>query len=158
VKWRRGWPALSVSIDVAISEIAPPLEARSWTVRKFGNPVLMTNGCPVHVWRRPAEGPQLGGIGIANADEVRFPLSPSALLVMTRENQAPSNAPKRINAEICRQCHQFVVAGRQAKPRLDKLVLSKRPPRLRFRAGRGYTTGPDGADEYLGEVLHLYVE
>jgi hypothetical protein len=39
------------------------------------------------------------------------------------------------------------------KPALDSLALRKRPSRLRFRLGEGYTVGPNGADQYLGEVL-----
>ncbi len=151
--------ALNIAMDIAVKEIAPRLQARKWTVRKFRKPALMTNDCPVHVWRRPTKDTSVGGVGIDDADEVRFPLSPSALLVMTRGNQAPINASARsINAEICRQCHQFVVALPDAKSVLDKLALSKRPPRLRFRTGPGYTTGTDGTDEYVGEVLHMYVE
>lgn len=151
--------AFSVSMDVALREIAPRLQARTWTVRKFRKPTLMTNDCPVHAWRRPTEDPRVGGIGIENADEVRFPLTPGALLVMTRLGEAAGNASARtVNAEICRQCHQFVVASPEAKPTLDELALPKRPPRLRFRLGGGYALAPDGTDEYLGEVFHMYVD
>jgi hypothetical protein len=141
--------ALKISMDTAIREIAPRLQARDWTVRKFRRPALMTNDCPVHPWRRPTTDTRVGGVGIGNADEVRFPLSPSALLVMTRGNQAPTNASARsVNAEICRQCSQFVVALPEAKSVLDNLALSKRAPRLRFRL----------IDGSVGEVLHMYVE
>jgi hypothetical protein len=150
--------ALKISMDTA-KMIAPRLEARDWTVRKFRKPALMTNDCPVHPWRRPTKNPRPGGVGIDTADEVRFPLSPGTLLVMTRPGEAASNASTRsINAEICKQCHQFVVASPKDKPALDKLALRKRPPRLRFSLGEGYTVGPNGADEYLGEVLHTYVD
>jgi hypothetical protein len=88
--------ALNISMDIAVREIAPRLQARSWTVRKFRKPALMTNDCPVHVWRRPTEDTRVGGVGIEDADEIRFPLSPSALLVMTRGDQAPSN-PSRMS-------------------------------------------------------------
>jgi len=146
-------------MHVAVTQLAPLLETMEWTVRRFRNPLLMTNDCPVHAWRRPTKDPYLRGIGLANADEVRFPLSPGALLVMTPPGKTPSNTSARsVNAEICRQCHQFVVASPEAKLTLDKLVLPKRPPRLRFRLGEGYAPGPDGTEEYLGEVLHPYVE
>jgi hypothetical protein len=78
---------------------------------------------------------------------------------MTRPGEAASNASTRsINAEICQQCHQFVVASPNDKPTLDNLVLRKRPPRLRFSLGDGYTVGPNGVEEYLGETLRTYVD
>ena len=40
----------------------------------------------------------------------------------------------------------------------SNLSLRKRPPRLRFSLGEGYTVGANGADEYLGEVLHACVD
>lgn len=151
--------ALRMSMDIAIKEIAPRLQTRDWTVRKFRQPALMTNDCPVHPWRQPTENPRPGGVGIETADEVRFPLTPGALLVMTRPGQAASNASTRsINAEICRQCHHFVVASPQDKPALDSIELRKRPPRLRFRLADGYAVGPNGINQYLGEVLHTYVD
>jgi len=149
---------LSVSMDVAVTEIAPRLERMNWTVHIFDEPVLMSSDCPVHMWRHPTDDPLPGGIGVATADEVRFPLSPTSLLVMThtgRDVSQASHEPQQVNAEICRQCHQFVIGTPQSKPVLNKLELSKRPPRLRFRTGPGYTTG---TDEYIGEVLHMYVE
>jgi hypothetical protein len=148
--------ALNLSMGIAVKDIAPRLQARSWTVRKFRRPALWTNDCPVHPWLRQGNDSRVGGIGIENADEVRFPLSPGALLVMTRPGEAASNASARsINAEICKQCQQFVVATQDAKEKLDNLAWSKPPPRLRFRLGDGYASGT-GA--YLGEVLHIYTE
>lgn len=143
--------ALRISMDLAIKEIAPRLQARDWTVRKFRQPALMTNDCPVHPWRRPTKNPRPGGVGIETADEVRFPLSPGALLVMTRPGEAASNASvRRINAEICRQCHQFIVASPLDKQALDNITLRKRSPRLRFRL---YTVGPND-----DEIVHTYVD
>jgi hypothetical protein len=73
--------ALKMSATIAL-DIAPRLEAKSWTVRRFRTPTLWTNDCPVHPWRRPDPHGRVGGIGVETADEVRFPLSPAALLVM----------------------------------------------------------------------------
>jgi hypothetical protein len=73
-----------------------------------------------------------------------------------RTGEAASNASARsLNAEICKQCQQFVVATQDAKEKLDNLAWSKPPPRLRFRLGDGYASG---TGEYLGEVLHIYTE
>lgn len=139
--------ALKMCATLAL-DIAPRLEARSWTVRRFRTPALWTNDCPVHPWCRPDPDGRVGGIGVETADEVRFPLSPAALLVMTRPGKTASNASaRRVNAEIADQCQQFVVATQDAKAKLDSLAWSKPPPRLRFRTINGN----------LGEALHMYV-
>jgi hypothetical protein len=99
-------------------------------VNRFDEPVLMSNDCPVHTWRRPTADAPTGGIGVENSDEVRFPLTPSALLVMTRPGRPGSQAsqePHQANAEISRECHQFVIGTPQSKPALDRLELSPRP-------------------------------
>ncbi|WP_370629553.1 DUF4238 domain-containing protein [Mycolicibacterium sp. BK634] len=139
--------AVSISMNIAVTQIAPRLEARRWTVRNFRKPDLMTNDCPVHKWSRPTRHPRLEGVGIENAEEVRFPLSPSALLVMTRGGAEPSNTSLRlVNAEICRQAHQFVVATPENLSSLNQLALAKWPPRIRFRI----QSSPDG------ELLHMW--
>ena len=63
---------------------APRLETMNRTVHKFRRPALISSDAPVHFWRRPTEDPEPRGVGIETADEVRFPLSPSAFLVMDR--------------------------------------------------------------------------
>ncbi|GAB3019522.1 DUF4238 domain-containing protein [Mycobacterium bourgelatii] len=148
------------SMDVAVSKIAPYLEAMNWTVHRYRKPVLISSDSPVHPWRRTP--PPRGGIGIGNADEIRFPLSPSALLVMTRKPRPSTHAgtpnPRTINAEIFRQCHKFVFGTLQSRFAIDKHEMSKRSPRIRFDTGPGYRRRPDGTDEYLGDVIHMYPE
>lgn len=149
----------SVSMDVAVSKIAPLFQSMNWMVHKFGNPVLISSDCPVHPWRRPSSEPQSGGVGLGNADEIRFPLSSSALLVMTREKPRTSAPnPRTVNAEIFRQCHKFVFGTAQSRPAIDKHEMSKRSPRIRFDTGPGYRKNADGTREYLGEVIHMYPE
>jgi hypothetical protein len=152
----------NVGVDVAVTQIAPRLETMNWTVHKFRKPVLISNDCPVHSWRRPTEEPQYGGIGIETADEVRFPLSPGALLVMDRGSRGPTpqwstRNPRAINTEIARQCDQFIFGTPRSRVAIDRLALSDRAPRLRFRMGDGYMSGPAG-DDHIGDVFHMYVE
>jgi hypothetical protein len=64
--------------------------------------------------------------------------------------------PVAINAEVGRQCHQFVFGATGSKAAIDALALASRPPRIRFRTGPGYMKVPGGGDEYLGEVVHMY--
>lgn len=142
---------MSMAMDIAINQVAPRLESKRWTVRNFRRPELMTNDCPVHAWSPPAKRPEKGGVGIATADEVRFPLTPNALLVMTNPDAAPSNASIRsLNTEICRQSHQFVVATPACTPSLDGMTMAGRPSRLRFRT---ITRTVDGEEH---EIVHMW--
>lgn len=123
----------------------------NWTVHKFRGAPLISSDSPVHSWRRPTQDPEPRGVGIETADEVRFPLSPSALLVMDRGPRRSSTPqwstrkPRPINTEIAHRCHQFIFGTRQSTIAIDQLTLSDWPPRLRFRM-----VGND--------VVHMYVE
>ena len=153
---------LKVAMHVAVDKSAPALEAMHWRVETFGKPALMTSDCPVTAWRRTNPGEPERGVGIGNADEVRFPLSPTALLVLTptpvpASPQSPDRRFVEVNRETCRQCHQFVVATVQYKARLDNLQLAPRGPRLRFRSGPLYRRNAYGIDEPMGgDVIHMY--
>jgi hypothetical protein len=143
--------AHSVAVDVAVTQIAPRLETMNWTMHRFRGAPLISSDSPVHLWRRPTKDPEPRGVGIETADEVRFPLSPSALLVMDRGPRRSSTPqwstrkPRAINTEIARRCHQFIFGTRQSTVVIDQLALSDWPPRLRFRM-----VGND--------VVHMYVE
>jgi hypothetical protein len=145
-------PALahSVPVDVAVTQIAPRLQTMNWTVHKFRGAPLISSDSPVHPWRRPTQDPEPRGVGIETADEVRFPLSPGALLVMDRAPRSPTpqwstRNPRAINAEIGRQCHQFVFGTRRAARAIDRIALSGQPPRVRFRM-----VGSNGFHTYVG--------
>ncbi|SPM34774.1 hypothetical protein MRAB57_2595 [Mycobacterium rhizamassiliense] len=146
----------NISISGAVSLIAPRLEAMGWTVYKYDAPVLLSSDCPVLKWRRPSAKPQSGGAGIDTADEIRFPLSPNALLVMSQESQDPRRNPnsRKINAEVVRQCHKFIFGVPEALELIDNCELSTRSPRVRFDTGPLY----DAEGAYMGEILHTYVE
>ncbi len=142
--------AHSVAVDVAVTQIAPRLETMNWTVHKFRGGPLISSDSPVHPWRRPTQNPQPRGLGIQTADEVRFPLQPGALLVMDRAPRIPTpqwsaRNPRAINAEIARQCHQFVFGTIGSMAAIDRLPLSDEAPRLRFRM-------------IGGNAFHMYVE
>lgn len=154
-----GDQAHSMAMQVATEMVAPRLESMRWCVYDFGRPILITSDRPVQLWRRVGSGPEVGGVGVENADQIRFALSPSTLLVMSREPLNPTQLPnpRSINADTFRDCHQFVVGTPQSRHALSALDLAPQSPRLRFRTGPGYATGPDGTNQYVGEALHTYV-
>lgn len=143
--------AHSVAVDVAVTQIAPRMETMNWTVHKFRGAPLISSDSPVHLWRRPAQAAGPSGVGIETADEVRFALSPSALLIMDRglrNGSTPhwsTRKPSAINTEIARQCHQFIFGTRRSTAAIDRLALADDAPRLRFRM-------------IGGNAFHMYVE
>jgi hypothetical protein len=143
----------NVAMEVAVSTVAPRLEAKAWTVYKYKDPILLSSDCPVLKWRRPSAEPHYGGVGIGTADEIRFPLSPNALLVMAEETRDARRNPnsRKINAEAVKQCHKFVFGTPEAKAALDNYEISRRAPRVRFHTRPLY----DSADMY---VIRTYVE
>lgn len=153
----------NVNVDVAVTQIAPRLETMNWTIHTFDKPTLISNDCPVHTWREPTDEEPTRGIGIETADEIRFPITPHALLVMDqgpRTSTPPQRStrnPRPINTEIARQCHQFIFGTPQSGTAIDRLPLADLGPRLRFDTGPGYARGPFGTDEYIGEVVRMYV-
>jgi hypothetical protein len=64
---------------------------------------------------------------------------------------------RRVNAEVCEQCHQFVVGSPEDKAAFDHLVLRKRAPRIRFSLREGYGLGPNGTYEHF-EQLRTYID
>ncbi|WP_172827699.1 MULTISPECIES: DUF4238 domain-containing protein [Mycobacterium] len=141
----------SVAVDVAVTQVAPRLETMTWTVHKFRGPALISSDSPVHSWRRPTQVSEPRGVGIETADEVRFVLSPNALLVMSRgprkgaTPQWSARNPRAINTEIARQCHQFIFGTRRSAAAIDRLPLLDESPRLRFRM-----IGNDAFHTYVG--------
>jgi uncharacterized protein DUF4238 len=60
--------------------LAPVIAARKWRLARFQKPVLLTSDWPIVVWHRTDTGPY--GIGVATADEIRFPLDTQHALIM----------------------------------------------------------------------------
>ena len=124
--------AHSAAVDVAVTQIAPRLETMNWTVHKFRGAPLISSDSPVHPWRRLTQDPEPRGAGIDTADEVRFPLSPGALLVMERRPRSGSTPkwstrnPRAINTEIARQYHQFIFCTRRSTVAIDQHFRTRR--------------------------------
>lgn len=147
---------LNITMMGAVSVIAPRIEAMAWSVYRYRDPILLSTDCPVLKWRRPTTEPHHGGIGIDTADEIRFPLSPNALLILADERRDTRRSPnsRKINAQAVSQCHKFVFGTPESKATLDSFEMPRRAPRVRFRTGPLY----DSADAYLGNLIHTYVE
>jgi hypothetical protein len=153
---------LAMSLGMAVTEFAPRLGRMQWSVEHCRTPILMTSDRPVMNWRPASRRDRFEGIGIETAEEVRLPLAPNELLVM---RHVASDGPmtevqvgrfKNVNRDIGAQCHEFVVATRQRARELDRLILAKHRPIVRFNTGPGHQRFPDGHSEAIGDIVHMW--
>jgi hypothetical protein len=154
---------LGMALEAAVKELAPRLSNMKWTVETCRKRILFTSDRPVMYWRPESYRDAFEGIGLENADEVRFPLDPCSLLVCRRrgDESTPTKVePKRfieVNKDIAAQCFEFVVAGPSRVDRLRDLQMADRLPSVRFNMAPGVRRTPDGRDEPMGDVLHMWV-
>jgi hypothetical protein len=152
-----------MALDAAVKELAPRLSSMTWTVETCRKPILFTSDRPVMCWRQRTHRDQFEGVGIDNADEIRFPLSPQNLLVIARRavGETPVRVePKRfvhVNADIAAQCFEFVATRRNRVNDLATLQMASRLPVLRFNVAPGVHVTPGGHEEPMGDVLHTWV-
>jgi hypothetical protein len=134
----------------------------AWTVEVDRKENFITSDTPIVIWRSPTPRDQYEGVGVLNAEEIRFPLDPGKQLVLSHRHRSPSVrvAPDRArscNRDMADACHRFI-AGRPGRgPAIDALRVSERRPVLRFHTGPLYAKQLDGSAKYEGELLHLWV-
>lgn len=154
-----------VSMDAmfeSIEQVAPRLDAFSWCVEYDRKGRLITSDTPLVLWRVPTDRDAFEGFGIEGCDEIRFPISPTAQLVLTKR---PRPAGVRItpertaacNADMALACHKFVVSNPRERARVDRLDLPRKRPVLRFNVGPLIRESSDGTEAIDGEVLHLWI-
>ncbi len=145
----------------SVSYGAPLLASLNWTLEVDRKEQLITSDLPIVIWRTPSPRDKYEGVGLGNANEVRFPLDPGKQLVLSKRARTPTAriTPQRArecNADTANACHRFVVG----RPKQRSLVLAprlaERGPRLRFHTGPMYVQQPDGTTKRQGEVLHLW--
>jgi hypothetical protein len=147
----------------AVSELAPVLLGRYWTLEIARKPRLLTSDTPVVIWRKPTPRDRYEGVGIANAEEVRFPLDPRKQLVLTSTARPLVRAiePSRVracNGDIASGCHRFIVGNPNWRRPLQEVTLKPKRPVVRFNIAPFYERGPGGAMIFTGkEMLHMWV-
>ncbi|MEV6758204.1 hypothetical protein [Streptomyces sp. NPDC051214] len=60
------------------------------------------------------------------------------------------------NQDPTDSCEQVVVGHPDRHAALDRVQLAKRGPTLRFNTGPGIQKNPDGSEEPMGVILHMY--
>lgn len=141
--------------------LIPHLLARHWSLEVCRKPVFLTSDAPLVLWRAPSKEDAYKGFGLLDAEEVRFPVSPHAQLVLTPGTGTSTREVKLSRAWACNQdladaCEQVVVGHPDRSAWLDKITLSPRGPVLRFNIGPGFREQDDGSLERIGDVVHMW--
>ena len=145
-----------------VEVLVPRLLLLNWTLELSRREDLITSDTPVVIWRKPTRMDEFEGIGIDNADELRFPLDPGKQLVLSKRSRPRllSVEPHRIrrsNADMADGSHRFIVGRPGQRPLLDGAPLRSRPPAIRFNVGPLLVEGSDGRKVRDSEVLHIFV-
>ncbi|WP_285500649.1 DUF4238 domain-containing protein [Actinokineospora sp. NBRC 105648] len=114
-----------------------------WSLEIARKARLITSDTPMTIWHRPSRADRYRGTGIVDAEEVRFPLSPGHLLVLTPE---PRPAVERVEPKRVRQCnldqaagcHRFIVGHPDRQRILAESPLALKRPAIRFNEAPGF--------------------
>lgn len=102
------------------------------------------------------------GFGIENGEEIRCPLDPAKLLVLSRRPRTPSarvdwSRSAASNRDVAFACRHFVIAHPRERVRVAELELPAKRPTLRFNTGPLLRKLPDGRTIEDGDILHMWV-
>jgi hypothetical protein len=156
-------PELSIRTMLSsLEQLLPVFDGLCWTVERERKGRLITSDSPVVIWRTPTARGKFEGVGLANAEEIRFPLDPQKQLVLGRKVRPGSvrvspDRAEACNADLAAGCHRFVIADPGAAKRVAAIPLKPHRAVLRFNSGPLYERQPDGTERFKGEVLHAWV-
>jgi hypothetical protein len=155
---------LSVIVDPP-DELVEHLIAMEWTLEVARKPRFVTSDAPVVRWRAPTPRDAFEGIGIANAEEVRYPVDSSRQLVLRQpgngrelHEQVEPDRVRECNQDLAYSCFEFIVGHPRRELQLARLDLPEHRPALRFNRGPLVERQPNGDLRDSGnEVLHMWV-
>ncbi|MFI2370127.1 DUF4238 domain-containing protein [Streptomyces sp. NPDC018833] len=146
------------SVEVCI----PHFRARHWRLETSRKPNFLTSDAPLLLWKPHTANDVYRGFGLGDAQEIRFPISPTAQLVLkvgsgTSAEEVKLSRVARCNQELADSCDRVVVGHPDRHASLDKTELRQRGPTLRFDIAPGFQRNPDGTTQPLGkDILHLW--
>jgi hypothetical protein len=152
---------LSLSVSRALHEV---IYRKHWRLEIASAPAFITSDTPVVIWRTPNPRDHYEGIGVENAEEIRFPLDATHQLVLTNDEDPQSTSrvnDERVtacNADLAAACHRFIVGHPDRQEILQQVSLAARRPTARFNVGPGFERGSDGSDHYIGEIFHMWMQ
>jgi hypothetical protein len=156
--------ALTMLFRIAVEQLAPVLRDKAWSIETDPKRRFITTDLPVSKYWNPAKRRRYEGVGIANADEIRFPVDPQHLLVMRPRYPAhrivvPDDRIAEVNHQVATRCYRMIIAHPDQGESLTWLRLRERSAALRFDIGPLLREGSEGwqvQDDQ--EIVHQYVE
>jgi hypothetical protein len=144
-------------------ELAAKLAKMAWAVEISNDRRFVTTDRPVAMWKRDTQDLTIMGTGVANSDEVRFPLGPHHLLVLRprfpeHHTHVEPQRVAEVNRHLAAGCYEMVIARPSDREELAHLRLRRVRPALRFNTGP--LLKPDATGRLVptgDEVLHTYV-
>ncbi len=156
-------PAFAIRMMLRMVEaLVPRLLAMNWTVEMDRKEQLITSDVPIVIWRTPTPRDDYEGIGIDNAEELRFPLDPGKQLVMSRRRRTssariPGARVRSCNADMANACHRFIVGRPGQRSQIEGVRLDAWRPVIRFNTGPLIVLGSDGRKVREGEALQMWI-
>jgi hypothetical protein len=151
--------SLEILFRVARERVSPILQKKAWSIEIDPRNRFVTSDLPVNKYWANANNYE--GVGVENADEIRFPIDPGHLLVMRprfpeHRVVVPEERVSIVNRGTAARCYRFVIGHPDQKSLINELPLSDRPAALRFHEGP--LLREDGRPfEPAREVIHTYV-
>jgi hypothetical protein len=147
----------------SVSELRPVIDAMNWAIEFDRKGRLITSDSPVVLWRKPTPRDAYEGFGITNAEEVRFPMDPTKLLVLSHRSRATTSRMsgervRDVNADGAVACHNFVVGRPDNRGAIERLRIGEHRPVMRFNVGPGFQRKADGTLSKMGgEIVHFWI-
>jgi len=144
---------------------APVVFRKHWSLEITGPLTFVTSDAPLVLWRTPNDRDDFSGVGLANADEIRFPIDPHHQLVLTDTERCQVTKVDTARVATCNQdlasaCHRFIIGHPDEQNALLQLTLADRRPTVRFNLAPLYEPGSDGIARPVAgkDVLHQWVQ
>jgi hypothetical protein len=146
----------------SIVELAFVANSMQWSLEFDRKRRLITSDSPVAMWRTPTHEDAYRGFGINNAEEVRFPLDPGKILVLTHRPRAVTSRmsgvrARDLNTYAAAACYRFVIGRPDRQAAIQDLRLARHRPVNRFWVGLGFTETPNGKLVRMeGEIVQFW--
>jgi hypothetical protein len=143
--------------------MVPVLLDLYWTIEVDPKREYLTSDKPVVLWRKPSPRDNYEGLGVANSQEIRFPLDPGKQLVMSQRKRptildVATHRVRRSNRDLADSCHRFILGSPNNRAQITAQHLDARRPVIRFWSGPWLAPGPDGRlQKQEGDIIQMMV-
>lgn len=153
---------LQIMFENTIEVFGPLLTSMQWSIERYPKPILATCDRLPAMWHeyKPSEGYE--GSGIMDAEELWFPLDPSALLVLRHRGSehVTDVAPSRfsfVNAHLARHCYSAVFHQPASRDGSGEFTMADRRPSVRFSSGVLVDSLGTATNPLQRDIIHQWV-